>query len=500
MKIYLSQNLKKLREKKGNTQEELARHIGITVQSVSKWERGEAYPDVETLPVIAEFYSVTVDDLLGVGEIEKRARVKKFLEEYRVIDKNHEYDKALLAANDMYRDYPNDISVLKCRMDALRNLGCFEESLETSKEILNHQNSGDVRYEAIRNAIACNLLSAEGDYDEAKRLADELPDYFATKNQQRINIGSSGAELFKTQVQENIEMLMLCLCTNIRALQYGMSKAEKIDLWKKAVKILDTVFENGDYGMLTEQVLRFYLFTAHDYAMLNEDDKALEYLEISANLAEKSDKETEGKYSSMLFKGRSYQRGTDASAALSRQMQYWAGFYHLKGNERFIKILERMKKHADFSNEHLVAGDAMLYNINGIATFVCDKLSKDYDFSDIRAFEKCDVEKLCERYTKFIPNCHYSDENFLREINTENNDVFVLCKDNAVFGVGVVAKNDGDVWEITSLSVTDENDRERLLAYCTKHTTDSGKKAQIRVSVVSYGVILPAKEMGYERI
>ena len=41
MNIFLSKQLKKLRREKGNTQEDLAIHLGITTQAVSKWEREE---------------------------------------------------------------------------------------------------------------------------------------------------------------------------------------------------------------------------------------------------------------------------------------------------------------------------------------------------------------------------------------------------------------------------------------------------------------------------
>ena len=39
MNIVLSEQLRKLRKEKGNTQEALAEHLGITMQAVSKWER-----------------------------------------------------------------------------------------------------------------------------------------------------------------------------------------------------------------------------------------------------------------------------------------------------------------------------------------------------------------------------------------------------------------------------------------------------------------------------
>ena len=64
MKIALADNLRKLRRDKDLTQEELGNLLGISYQSVSKWERGESVPDIATLKIIAEMFGVTIDYLL----------------------------------------------------------------------------------------------------------------------------------------------------------------------------------------------------------------------------------------------------------------------------------------------------------------------------------------------------------------------------------------------------------------------------------------------------
>ena len=58
-----SQNLRKLRLEKNLTQERLATILGVSVQSVSRWECGNTLPDVMLLPEIARLYGITVDDL-----------------------------------------------------------------------------------------------------------------------------------------------------------------------------------------------------------------------------------------------------------------------------------------------------------------------------------------------------------------------------------------------------------------------------------------------------
>jgi len=58
--MYLPANLKKYRILKELTQEDVAEFLGITPQSVSKWERGESYPDITLLPALANIFETNL--------------------------------------------------------------------------------------------------------------------------------------------------------------------------------------------------------------------------------------------------------------------------------------------------------------------------------------------------------------------------------------------------------------------------------------------------------
>ena len=63
--MNLSENLYRLRRNAGLSQEELAGELGVSRQAVSKWETGQAQPDLDKIVQLAAFYKTTVDDLLS---------------------------------------------------------------------------------------------------------------------------------------------------------------------------------------------------------------------------------------------------------------------------------------------------------------------------------------------------------------------------------------------------------------------------------------------------
>ena len=64
--MNLNENIKKLRTGGGITQTQFAKEMGVTKQCVSNWENDNVLPSVEMLVKIAEFFSVSTDEILGI--------------------------------------------------------------------------------------------------------------------------------------------------------------------------------------------------------------------------------------------------------------------------------------------------------------------------------------------------------------------------------------------------------------------------------------------------
>ncbi|HCQ6001516.1 helix-turn-helix transcriptional regulator [Clostridioides difficile] len=65
MQIKIGKVIQRLRKERNLTQEQLAKFIGVSTPAVSKWESGNSYPDIELLPLLADFFNVSIDKLLN---------------------------------------------------------------------------------------------------------------------------------------------------------------------------------------------------------------------------------------------------------------------------------------------------------------------------------------------------------------------------------------------------------------------------------------------------
>ena len=68
MNLLTAKRLQELRKMNGYSQEVLAEKLGVSRQSISKWERAESSPEIDNLMALAKIYGISVDDLLNTDK------------------------------------------------------------------------------------------------------------------------------------------------------------------------------------------------------------------------------------------------------------------------------------------------------------------------------------------------------------------------------------------------------------------------------------------------
>ena len=97
--MELGKKIKQLRFKAGLTQEQLAEKLRIGAQSVSKWENAVAMPDITMLPLLAEVFGISIDDLFDLTTEQHLNRIENRMdaEEELPADIFREFESFLLA-------------------------------------------------------------------------------------------------------------------------------------------------------------------------------------------------------------------------------------------------------------------------------------------------------------------------------------------------------------------------------------------------------------------
>ena len=116
MKLSIGDNIRKYRRQSDMTQEQLADRLGVSYQSVSRWENGATYPDIELLPAIAGMFSITMDELMGMPDENKKKQAEQVFDELRrECMKWNDYDAERIAEliRDIRRNYVNSSMALR---------------------------------------------------------------------------------------------------------------------------------------------------------------------------------------------------------------------------------------------------------------------------------------------------------------------------------------------------------------------------------------------------
>ena len=309
MTIYLGENIKRLRRERELTQEALAELLGVSFQSVSRWERGESYPDITMLPNIAIFFDITVDELLGVNENRNEEKLNNYLNLYDTMKLKditytfNEYKKAV-------KEFPRDFRILVRYMELLHEAGIFGNSAqlinsgeykklsaEISKiyeTIQKHCTDDSIRIWSKRIMIThlmwkydC-LCNKEGRYhvyeeylNKAKEIAETLPSICDSREIIAISNKDNHYEVHKTALEE----LTFYLHEELFGYCFGRTPEERIKQYTALQDLLDVIYPDSNYCKNTFNRLYNYGHLGHLYQQIGDDKKALAYLKKAVEFA-----------------------------------------------------------------------------------------------------------------------------------------------------------------------------------------------------------------------
>ena len=134
MKLNIGETIKKLRKEREITQEEFAEVLGVSCQSVSRWENDNCYPDIELIPAIAEFFGISTDRLMGVDETKEKEAVSSYLEAFQKSISVGNIDECIAVARKGVKEFPNSYVLLDKLMYALFCSGDDDGNIPEWKE------------------------------------------------------------------------------------------------------------------------------------------------------------------------------------------------------------------------------------------------------------------------------------------------------------------------------------------------------------------------------
>ena len=333
MSVYIGENIKKLRKERELTQEVLANFLGVSYQSVSKWERGDSYPDITLLPEIAGFFKVSVDELLGVNKAEDEAEIIKELEAYDNI-RDKKLKQEIISR--LKEKFPNDFRIL------LRYMSClvhFEENTPENvakiiaiyENIKQNCNNDKIRISAKRHIIEFykGLSEKEGSgitFEDCEKIIKEMPRmrdgqemfcFYYPEN------SPNGDEIIMNTLEEQFLLLNTVYSHyfHYNGFFYDRNFSDEwvLSAFKTELDFLNFVYDDGHYGKMWRTVIYNYGHLGVRYFKLGDTANALENFRKMCELAIKFDNmDRITTMHSVMFEGNKFDKHTLGSTYVAK--------------------------------------------------------------------------------------------------------------------------------------------------------------------------------------
>lgn len=305
MKIGIGKRIKELRNEAGRTQENLANALGISPQAISRWEKGQGYPDMEIIPSIANYFHVSIDSLFGY-ENEREERITNILFKVDCAKSDTELKEAVEILREAVKEFPtekriwlkyaNSLSLLTNRTEKvhIKEQECnyvlydyeknsenviLKEAVKAYEIILNMELSSDERDAAVLNL--CVYYAVLGMYGKARDLA---------MAQSSILFCRENLLCLSTNAEQRDEHNAVYLFALLRMLKqaaiysvgtkYSLrSSLDSIDIMLGVTDLYRIIIKDGNYGMTHSDLMDIYMSVALIFKRMNDKEKSQAYRE-----------------------------------------------------------------------------------------------------------------------------------------------------------------------------------------------------------------------------
>ena len=254
MNLNFAENFKRLRKAKELTQEKTADSLGVSSQSVSRWELGICYPDIELLPAIANYFGVTVDELLSNDVRSKKKDFEFYFEKVKTLSDDTE--ECIDFVKEYCRKYPEEDYFVYDLMYAIREyaVGDVEKTEKYMPVLLkNAERLMETRY---RSAVI-QLMATLCDEKELNKWLDMAPYTGFSRRYCLIARAEARNEWENSDTQQGLEML------ETLASQLDSRYSDKKGTKRKALyqqSVLNTIHSFGNGGDIPDGWKMFYAY------------------------------------------------------------------------------------------------------------------------------------------------------------------------------------------------------------------------------------------------
>ena len=281
--LNLAENLIRLRREKEVTQEEVANFIGVTKASVSKWETKQSLPDILLLPVIASYYGVTVDELLGYKPQLGKEQIQKIYHDLAAEFAEKPFEEVMDASRKLVKKYYScysfllQISILWLNHytfaeDPKSQMGILDETVELCTHII--ENCKDISICNDATVLKAIMDLQRGRPQEALDLVEDMLSPYRLASQSSgilIQAYQMVGDMDKAVSYTQISMFLHLLSLVEGATQYIALRAQDKEACEETIRRMDGLIELFQLERLHQNIAAVYHYQVAVYQCQQED-------------------------------------------------------------------------------------------------------------------------------------------------------------------------------------------------------------------------------------